>query len=135
MRLTSSRICVTVNNADTKEMYCWSTLSLRSLCYIHIQPHTWSRCWLDCFLISMFESVPSKRLLVLLVVVDLVVPEEGLFACQYIYMSSCAKDMLPCHRLPRSSSWYGCSGTRTRASLREGSRAPRGLRAPSEHPT
>jgi hypothetical protein len=26
----------------------------------------------------MFESVPSKRLLVLLVVVDLVVPEEGL---------------------------------------------------------
>ena len=32
----------------------------------------------------MFESVPSKRLLVLLVVVDLVVPEEGLPPRQYM---------------------------------------------------
>jgi hypothetical protein len=80
--IATSVSCVTSEDADTKKMYCWSTLSLRSLYYIHIQPYTWSKCWLGWFLISMFGSVLQKRLLVLLVVVDLVVPEEGLSGCQ-----------------------------------------------------
>ena len=70
------------------------------------------------------------KLLVLLVVVHLVVPEERL--CTLVSRNFGERTRtIPCRHHPRRSSWCGCSGTHTRPCPREEVHA---LRARCEHP-
>jgi hypothetical protein len=67
---------VTSQVADMKEkVYCWSTLSLLSSRTMYTFSLASAREW---YVKSMLGSGTCNRLLVLLVIVDLVVPEEGL---------------------------------------------------------